>query len=277
MDLLANGSVAQAFRRWRRQGYDLDYRNANHVSAFVLAKQSNARAKAEEVLAILRTQETQHKTTVSVTSEFWVLLKDKAPNPLPPQVLENIVPMAELLNKYSVPEDIDLRSVHVIDMACDRCLLGSRVRKVTFSEAISRSMVGGCEASMSLKDGVRAPGTPESVASPSSNTTASTHERPALAATEGDARRCSALVSAPTAWADATADARAEDQPEPKRLKVLKMMGSDPSPPGEREAADWQKLLQKINTAAKAGSFYSDDKGNCCTVHFWATQVGGRS
>ena len=74
-----------------------------------------------------------------------------------------------------------------------------------------------------------------------------------------------ALVSAPVALA-----------PAPKRAKVLKMMASDPMPALEKEAADWQKLLGKINSAVKAGSFFSDDNSNYSTVHFWASQVCGR-
>ena len=67
--------------------------------------------------------------------------KKTAPNPLTLQALKNIVSAEDLISKYKIPEDMDLRSVYVIDMACDRSFLGTRVRRVTFSEAISRRIV----------------------------------------------------------------------------------------------------------------------------------------
>ena len=246
----------------------MDYRNPDHVKAFVLAKQTNPRATAEDVLEILRRQETRFESTTTVKSDFWVVCKHTAPNPLPLQALQNIVSAEDLISKYKIPEDMDLRSVYVIDMACDRSFLGTRVRRVTFSEAISRRIVGVFDGRREFAavtgaetDGGGVPGTPDSVPSASSQAAVSTLVPAPVALVPAPV----ALVSAPVALA-----------PAPKRAKVLKMMASDPLPALEKEAADWQKLLGKINSAVKAGSFFSDDSSNYSTVHFWASQVCGR-
>ena len=89
----------------------MDYRNPDHVKAFVLAKQTNPRATAEDVLEILRRQETRFESTTTVKSDFWVVCKHTAPNPLPLQALKNIVSAEDLLSKYKIHEDMDLRSV----------------------------------------------------------------------------------------------------------------------------------------------------------------------
>ena len=127
-------------RRWARAGWPIDWKNPAHVKAFALAKQTNERPRASDVLDIIRSQSMKHETVARLSAEFWVVQRSTFPNGPPPEVSENIVPEEELVQNYCVPKDVQLSDVLVVDMQCDRALLGRRVRKVVFQEAMSRQM-----------------------------------------------------------------------------------------------------------------------------------------
>ena len=304
MDKSCHAAIAQSLRRWKRDGYDFDWRNPEHVAAYQLARESSPRPRPGDVLRILATNQITHESAAKFSVEFWLVPRSNFSAPPPQQVVDNTISEAELADNYAMPADFDFSSVWVVDMMCPRNLLGPRVRKMSFEESLRRKMTDANPASERAADsapdgfalmGGAAPATPESCTSWGSGSTAvqqgSTHLAPArstltaprrLSGAEpgrsgkNDTGPCGAgaLDGASAAPARRPApEPEPAEQPPPKTARVLQMMGSDPVPPAEKEAGDWQMLLNKINKCAKAGSFHSSDVSCCGTVFFWTKQV----
>lgn len=307
MDKSCHAAIAQSFRRWKREGHDFDWRNPAHVAAYQLARESSTRPRPQDVLRILATNRMTHESAAKFSVEFWLVPRSNLSDTPPQQVLDNIISEQELVDNYALPADFDFSSVWVVDMICPRSLLGPRVRKMGFEESLrgkmtdtiplSETAYASAEASAdgSALGGGQALATPESGASWCSGSTLqpqrSTPSAPLRLNTAAPQRWIGAapghsgsnspsLCSAETLDSGSAVLARRPapepepaEQPPPKTARVLQMMGSDPIPPADKEAGDWQMLLSKINKCAKAGSFHSSDVSCCGTVYFWTKQV----
>jgi len=284
----SSGAVAQSLRRFQRAGYELDWRNPDHVAAYQLARESGARVSPQAVLAILQSKQLSHQSAATFSSDFWLVPRSNFQHGLPPEVASNVVSEDELVNNYAVPAEFDLAPVLVVDTSCPRSLLGPRVKKMSFQDSLQRQFTQSAAASaFGTRPAAPVPTTPLADTSGPSGGAADQAEGSAPERSSAPARSSAPVRSSAPPRSLATAAAGSSDLavvprrpapentegPAPKVARVLRMMGSDPQPLQEKEANDWQMLLSRISECAKAGSFWSPDVSCSSTVFFWVRQV----
>ena len=137
-----DATAIAALQRFARAGHPVNSKNREHVRAYLLAKQSNARPRAETVLAILSNASSVSTGGVKLSSDFILVPKinfaDIAEGP--PWLQEWIVTESELRSTYNVPEDTDFSGFFVCDGSTPIARLGKRLKKISFEESATKML-----------------------------------------------------------------------------------------------------------------------------------------
>ena len=238
--------ISQALRRFKNEGFAINPLDKTHIAAYLLARETSLRPRAETVLQIIAAQQLEHSSGASFKSVFYIVPAANFPNGIPGDIAKWQVSEQDLRANYDVSEYTDLGAALIFDDGCPKSSLGLRVRTVSFFETIRRQ-------STTAANGSPPPTVPAAVVSE---------------AAQG------ALVPAPAASASVPANAPEQEPPPSKKSRVLKMMLSETDiPPEEKDACNWEALLGKVKQAAKAGHIFSADPTASGTVFFWSSQV----
>ena len=252
-------AVVLALQRFARAGHDVQPNNRDHIQAYVVARQTSNRPRAEQVLAILRGAKAKVISGVRLTQEFALVPSSNIQGPVPDWLSDFIVTEEELRKNYRVPPESDFSNFIIVDGNGPLNRLGKRIRKIAFEEVAEFSM-----SSKGLADSDAPGGQPEA---PEGGTG---RQPPAPASPPisevPPVKRLAAAAQAPDAEG-------AVVQASNKRQRVLKMMQSEEAPPEEAEASMLEDLVNKLKKAAKSKHFYSPDPANSSTVAFWSQQV----
>jgi len=119
----------------RMAGEGVDHKNEAHVQAYMVARQTTARPRPAQILAIVASSKVTVSSTTRLSSDFWLVPRDNFRATPPPQVMKAMVSEQELRQTHKVPVDTRL-----VDMCCPRELLGPRVKTVRFEEALSHGV-----------------------------------------------------------------------------------------------------------------------------------------
>jgi hypothetical protein len=267
---LTPSQVSKALRRWGEHG--VDHRNPDHIAAYLLLRTTNDRPRPEQLLQILATKVNQVAKAASMTCTFLLVPKRNfGVAGLPSDLEQFVVPEKELRQDFEVPTDTDLSAVFVLDGGAPTAKLGRGVRKLTFSDTLSRSLTASAASSSSA-----APAPAPAAAEPMPKL-AETEAAPDPEPEDSPVKVASAPAE-PTARAAAQAPVASDDPgsstaPDSKRRRLLKTMGSDEATAEEKEISSWEHLIAKVRSAARAGQLYNPDPSCSSTVHFWASQV----
>lgn len=266
MSDLTAAKISAALRRWQREGVAVDSKNATHIAAYRLARQANDRPRSEHVLAIIASQELEHRSGAKISSDFLLVPRGNFPTGLPTDIAMWHVSEADIRSGYQVPQDVDFGTAWIVDAGCPRSGLGRGVKTISFQEILARVSRAGVDACGSGEPVPPSPVELPAVAPPESGDLVA----PGTAASAPGSVDSVALVAAASTPGSDTGG------PPSKRARVLRMMGSDDGITAEElEAASWEQLLGKVRSAARLGQMFSTDPGASGTVHFWSNQVLG--
>jgi len=124
----------------RMAGEGVDHKNEAHVQAYMVARQTTARPRPAQILAIVASSKVTVSSTTRLSSDFWLVPKDNFRATPPPQVMKAMVSEQELRQTHKVPVDTQFAGTYIVDMCCPRELLGPRVKTVRFEEALSHGV-----------------------------------------------------------------------------------------------------------------------------------------
>jgi len=135
---LAKDRVSANLRRMAAHG--INYKDPDHVSAYLLLRQTHERPRPEQILAALKTSKVLSTSGCQLSTESYLVLKDNVGTPIPDWVQEWGVSEEDVRENYQVPEETNFKKWYIIDCACPREQLGKGVKKIAFKEAFTRSL-----------------------------------------------------------------------------------------------------------------------------------------
>ena len=257
-------------RRW--QDPRINHKNPDHVSAYLLCKQTTERPRVEQALAVLASQKMHHETSAKMSQDFFVIMKQ----PVEPEWLKDWSVNEEALRaSCRVPEDCDLGGFWIVDGSCPRQLLGLGAKRLTFEDKLSRCMVAdtGYKASASgapvqaaavapaARTAARVATPPETIPGPEDLPANAVGFLTAEATGSGQTQPATPATAAPFL-------------PPTKKQRVLKLLHSEEQASAEdREAMSVEDLLGRIKRAAKMNLMCTPRSAGSSSVYFWASQV----
>ena len=117
-------SIAASLKRWAAHG--LEHDNPDHIAAYRLARQSHKRPRVDQVIAILESQKTEHRSGARMSREFVLAPRSNFPKGLPAALMEWTVSEEALRDSQDVPIDSDFTTVYIFDGNVPRSALGKQ-------------------------------------------------------------------------------------------------------------------------------------------------------
>ena len=137
MDGVSKSRIEGNLRRWATCG--IDHENPHHAAAYLLVRQQHDRPRPEQVLAAIKNQKATHSNSASMSSDFYLVLKEHFARP--PSWLDTwVIQEDELLTSFKVPIDCDLSSVWIVDAGCPREPLGKGLKRITCEPSMVTTM-----------------------------------------------------------------------------------------------------------------------------------------
>lgn len=125
-------NIVANMRRWQKHG--MNPHDPKHMNAYVLARQGKERVRPADLLQIMQPSAPSHESSVRLSSEFPLVPMSNFASMLPPQVLQSIVPEAEIRATFQIPLDVELEHHFIVDPCCARDVLDKRVKTLVFRE-----------------------------------------------------------------------------------------------------------------------------------------------
>jgi len=145
MEPLSDARVAANLRRFKKEG--LSPNNPDHVRAYLIARRSSDRVRADHIWAILNSSQVRQESSARISVDFWIVPAGNLPKPLPADVAPFFMAEDALRKSYRVPVETGWGDSIVLDAGCPRKLLGKGVRRMTFEEKLSHSLAEKASAS----------------------------------------------------------------------------------------------------------------------------------
>ena len=131
--------MAQALRRFAREGHPINPKGPNHIAAYHLARLGTERPRAVDVMRVINSQRLEHASSSSFAATFFWAPVANFPNGLPPDVQGWLTSEAEVRASHTVPVDTEFRGCYILEGGCPRAALGRGVRTMTFKETLTRA------------------------------------------------------------------------------------------------------------------------------------------
>ena len=118
-------------QRMRREGADVDPKNREHVEAYLIARRTLNRPRADQVLSIIDTATESLEKGCSISKRFYMAHENCFPDGVPGSLCEHIVDTDELLERYEC-KDADLTNMVLFHTTAEKRALPKWTHDVTF-------------------------------------------------------------------------------------------------------------------------------------------------